>query len=69
MKTSVKLIKALAKKCQRVRHCSMFGAVNYRVAGEAGMSLCSAALKPENAFTAGHGGQLWKETEKEKQIA
>lgn len=54
MKTSVKLIKALAKKCQRVRHCSMFGAVNYRAAGEAGMSLRSAALKPENAFTARH---------------
>lgn len=70
MKTSVKLIKALGKKCHRVRHCSIFGAANYREAGEAGMSPAGTPLtatrKTENAFTAGHGGQLWEKRERRR---
>lgn len=73
MKTGVKLIKALGKKCHRVRYCSVFGAANYREAGEAGISPAGALLtttrKTENAFAAGHGGQLWGEGEKERQTA
>lgn len=65
--------KSLRKKCHRVSHCSIFGAVNYREAGEAGISpagtLLTATRKTENALTAGHGGQLWEEREKEKKIA
>lgn len=73
MKTSVKLIKALEKKCQRVKHHSMFGVANYRVAGEVGISPAgtplNGTLKPENAFAAGRGGQPCEETKKAKQIA
>lgn len=51
----------------------MFGAGNYRAAGEVGLSpagaLLNSCLKPENAFTAGHGDQLREEAEKAKQIA
>lgn len=70
MKTGVKLIKALGKKCHRVRHCSLFEAANYRGAGEAGISpagsLLTATRKTENAFAAGHGGQLWEERERRR---
>ena len=51
----------------------MFGAANYRAAGETGISpagtLLNGALKPENAFAAGRGGQLCEEREKAKQTA
>lgn len=51
----------------------MFGAANYGVAGEAGISpagtLLNSTLKPENAFMAGRRGQLCEEIDKAKQIA
>lgn len=72
MKTSVKLIKALAKNVKGSDTAPCLGLLITEWQERLGyhlLALCSMVLKPKNAFAAGRRGQLPEEAEKAKQIA